>query len=264
MVHEANFVSVIMNCFNGETYLREAIDSVLLQTYKNWELIFWDNQSSDRSAEIIKSYDDKRLKYFYAPKHTLLYEARNYAIEKASGEFYAFLDVDDWWITTKLEQQIPLFEDPDVGLVYGNYWTVDTIKGTQLIKYNKLLPIGMAQNDLLKKYKVGLLTIVIRKSVFDTGKNIFDSSYHIIGDFDMVIRLAGEKKINAIQSPIAFFRWHHNNATKKQTKLFITELKGWCSSIKYDNIINNNSLMHVYFLIYYLKLFLLLKYLKIK
>ena len=94
---EQPLVSVIINCFNGEKYLSEAINSVLLQTYKNWELIFWDNQSSDRSAEIALSYDDPRIKYFYASKHTLLYEARNQAIEKSKGEFIAFLDVDDWW-----------------------------------------------------------------------------------------------------------------------------------------------------------------------
>ena len=94
---ENPIVSIIMNCYNGEKYLREALVSILAQTYKNWELIFWDNQSTDKSVEIFKSYADERLKYFYAPTHTLLYEARNYAIEKASGEFYAFIDVDDWW-----------------------------------------------------------------------------------------------------------------------------------------------------------------------
>lgn len=261
---ESPLVSIIMNCYNGEQYLREALDSVLSQTYQDWELIFWDNQSTDHSRDIFKSYKNDRFKYFYAPKHTLLYEARNYAIDKASGDFYAFLDVDDWWIPTKLEQQIPLFEDPDVGLVYGNYWTVDTMKGTQLIKYNKLLPIGKVQADLLKKYKVGMLTVIIRKSVFSPESNIFNSYYHIIGDFDMVIRLSGCKKLSAIQSPVAFFRWHQNNATKIQTKLFIKELKHWYSSIKNDKVINNNSLIHVYFLIYYLKLFLFLKYLKIR
>ena len=59
-------VSIIINCFNGEKYLRNAIDSVIEQTYKNWEIIFWDNQSTDKSAEIFKSYKDKRFKYFCA------------------------------------------------------------------------------------------------------------------------------------------------------------------------------------------------------
>ena len=55
-----------MNCYNGETYLQESINSVLSQTYKNWELIFWDNKSQDKSAEIFKGHEDKRFKYFYA------------------------------------------------------------------------------------------------------------------------------------------------------------------------------------------------------
>ena len=95
-------VSVIMNCYNGEKYLKEAIDSVCAQTYENWEIIFWDNQSADQSAKIFQSYNDPRLKYHYAPIHTFLYEARNNAIEKARGEFIAFLDVDDWWYSEKL------------------------------------------------------------------------------------------------------------------------------------------------------------------
>ena len=70
---EEPLVSILMNCYNGEKFLREAIESVLAQTYLNWELIFWDNQSTDQSADIFNSYDDKRLKYFYASKHTLLY-----------------------------------------------------------------------------------------------------------------------------------------------------------------------------------------------
>ena len=73
-------VSVIINCFNGEMYLREALNSVIAQTYKNWEIIFWDNKSEDKSAEIFKSYVDKRFQYFYANEHTSLYKARNLAI----------------------------------------------------------------------------------------------------------------------------------------------------------------------------------------
>ena len=67
---EQPLVSILMNCFNGDTYLAESLDSVLSQTYQNWELIFWDNQSKDQSAEIFKSYDDPRLKYFLASEHT--------------------------------------------------------------------------------------------------------------------------------------------------------------------------------------------------
>ena len=75
-----------MNCFNGETYLHKCIESVLFQTYENWEIIFWDNKSKDKSAEIFKSYNDKRFKYFYAKEHTSLYKDRNLAIKESNGE----------------------------------------------------------------------------------------------------------------------------------------------------------------------------------
>ena len=104
-------VSVIVNCFNGEKYLKEALASVLNQSYENWEIIFWDNQSNDKSSIIFKSYKDKRFKYYYASQHTLLYDARNQAIEKSSGDFIAFLDTDDFWEKNKLELQMPFFED---------------------------------------------------------------------------------------------------------------------------------------------------------
>ena len=90
-------VSIIINCFNGEKYLREALTSILNQSYKNWEVIFWDNQSSDNSKKIFNSFQNERFKYFYADKHTTLYKARNLAINKTNGELLAFIDTDDIW-----------------------------------------------------------------------------------------------------------------------------------------------------------------------
>ena len=83
-------------------YLMKSVQSVLNQTYGNWELIFWDNHSSDKSAKIIKNLKDKRIKYFKSKKFTNLYEARNLAISKCKGEFICFLDTDDWWIKENL------------------------------------------------------------------------------------------------------------------------------------------------------------------
>ena len=105
-----NLVSVIINCYNGEEFLSLAIDSVLAQTYENWELIFWDNQSTDSSKAIFESYNDRRLKYFFAPEHTDLGGARANAFKYLCGDFIAILDADDMWLPTKLEKQIKLFK----------------------------------------------------------------------------------------------------------------------------------------------------------
>ena len=86
-------VSVIVNCFNGEKYLRECLNSILKQTYHNWELIFWNNRSTDKSKEIFKEFEDKRFRYHLTATHTFLYEARDLAIKSSSGNFFTFCDV---------------------------------------------------------------------------------------------------------------------------------------------------------------------------
>jgi glycosyltransferase involved in cell wall biosynthesis len=231
-ISETSLVSIIMNCYNGEMYLRDAIDSVLAQTYRNWELVFWDNQSTDNSADIVNRYNDERIRYYYSPKHTALYEARNYAIENASGEFIAFLDVDDWWMAEKLEKQIPLFNDSKVGLVYGNYRFDNEIKNTHKILYNYQLPSGMILNSLLEKYVVGLLTIVVRKSAFYSIDKQFDSTYNIIGDFDFVIRLSSRYEIDCVQEVIATYRYHGENISIKKRDDQIVELERWIIDMK--------------------------------
>ena len=87
-------VSVIINCYNGEKFLEKAINSIYAQTFSDWEIIFFDNKSSDRSASIAKKFD-RKLKYYCATKHISLGEARNEAILLCSGKWVCFLDVDD-------------------------------------------------------------------------------------------------------------------------------------------------------------------------
>ena len=123
IVSESNsspLVSIIMNCYNGEKYLKEAIDSVIAQTYNNWEIILCDNQSKDSSAEISKSYDDDRLRYFLAPEHTRLGQARDEAISYVQGMYIAFLDVDDLWVDSKLKSQVETLEAENYSLLYSN------------------------------------------------------------------------------------------------------------------------------------------------
>ena len=126
MENNKPLVSVIVNCYNGEQFLKEAIDSIYAQTYNNWEIIFWDNASSDDSANIARSFD-KKLKYYRAKKQTKLYNARNLALEKCLGSFVAFLDCDDVWIDQKLEMQIELaLRGGGNDFVYGGYQNINS------------------------------------------------------------------------------------------------------------------------------------------
>jgi glycosyltransferase involved in cell wall biosynthesis len=234
-------VSVVMNCFNGAKYLHEAIESVLAQTYQNWELVFWDNQSTDDSARIFREYDDARFKYYYAPEHTLLYEARALALQKVSGEYIAFLDVDDWWDVDKLTLQIPLFQDEEVGLVYGNYWLKNERKNSDLVIANKAgLPQGWVLGDLLRDYVVGILTMVVRRSTIEKLDKVFDARYQIIGDFDLAIRLAARCKFACIQKPIAVYRWHGENASIVDAPRGVTEMQHWVANIHTEAAISTH------------------------
>ena len=232
-LYKQPLVSIIMNCFNGEKYLKDAVDSVISQTYKNWEIIFWDNQSNDKSAKIFKDYKDDRLKYYCADSHIeILYKARNYALKKANGEFIAFLDVDDWWLPEKLEKQIPLFDDPEVGLVYGNVWLFFEKKNKKKIYKKRNLPIGKILNELLNDYVIGSPTYVVRKKSLESLEYCFNDDFHIIGDFDINIRLAAKWKINCVQDPVATARIHGQNVSLLNKNKEIDELKIWYNKMK--------------------------------
>src|SRR5664279_2033411 len=113
-------VSVIINVLNGAATLTEAIDSVLQQTFDDWELIVWDDCSTDGSASVLAGYADRRIHYIRAQLRVPLGQARQQAIDLSRGEWIAFLDQDDIWLPEKLERQLALTRDPgNVALVYG-------------------------------------------------------------------------------------------------------------------------------------------------
>jgi len=238
-------VSILMNCFNGEKYLREAIESVLSQTYQNFEVVFWDNQSTDNSAEIFNSYSDVRLKYFYAPTHTLLCEARNCALGKASGEIIAFLDVDDWWLPHKLEAQVPLFLDAEVGIVCGNYWIENAQTGKHFRSLRRPVPTGWVLNDLVAYYFVGLLTLMVRRLALSDMEYMFDQRYHIVGDLDLVVRLAVDWKLDYVHEPVGCYRLHGSNGSVVQHKRHVEERETWFNEMANVEEIGKCSAFHL-------------------
>lgn len=228
-------VSVLVNCFNGEKYLAQAIESILSQTYKNFEIIFWDNQSTDRSAEIFKSYSDPRMKYYYAPRHTKLYEARGEAFRHVNGQLLAFLDVDDLWDNRKLELQVQYFqEDSEVGMCCGNFLVQNLTKDKSWYHFNEEKPSGYVLEELLRDFYVGLLTLMVRVDAIKSLQPIFDPRFHIIGDYDLVFKLAPSWKLATIQEVLATYRIHGANETSKRMRLQVDELNLWISNVEKD------------------------------
>jgi len=233
---KSQLVSVIVNCYNGELYLAEAIKSILEQTYKNFEVIFWDNQSRDKSAIIYKSFKDKRLKYYYAKRFTSLYEARNLAIKKSKGKLIAFLDTDDLWTKNKLYLQVKKLENKEIGLVYANCYFLNQITGLKKIAYKKKLPEGIIFNKLLKDYCIGIGTVIMKKTLFPKNKEIFNNKFNIIGDFDLFTRLSKNIYFASIQMPLLIYRIHNKNFSNNHRQIYINELKFWLKNQKTFNI----------------------------
>ena len=221
-------VSVIMNCYNGERYLKNSIQSVLNQDYKNWELIFWDNKSQDGSKKIFNGFKDKRLKYYHAKKFTNLYAARNLAIKKAKGDILTFLDVDDLWLSEKLSKQVFFFEkNKKAELVYSNYFNLKNFFGFQSesIQFKKNLPFGFITDKLLKSYCIGWLTVAIKKKAMH--KISFNEKLDMVSDFDFIINFSLNNKIFSIQQALAKYRQHPNQLTRKKFFLQAEQYLKW-------------------------------------
>ena len=227
MEKKKELVSIILNCFNGEKYLKSALLSVVNQSYKNWELIFWDNRSTDKSKNILDSFKNKKIKYFYAKKHTPLYEARNLAINKSKGEYISFIDSDDIWEKNKLKNQIKFFKNKEVGVVYGNLWIFNQKLNKKKVLTNSKLLTGNIGDKIISNYNIGIITSVIRKKLLKSKNLKFDKKYNHIGDFDLFVKLSKICKFEAIQLPVATYRIHGGNLSLKNSSREITELKNW-------------------------------------
>lgn len=163
-------ISIIMPMHNSAAFVGEAIESVLAQSYSEWELIIVDDESTDASVSIVEAYaqKDSRIRLFRNPKPIKMPSApRNMGLSMAKGRYIAFLDSDDMWLPEKLTQQIPMMQNPQVAIVYSNYEkmtesgkkTGRVIKAPRQADYKKLLRGNVIGNltGIYDKEKVGIV-----------------------------------------------------------------------------------------------------------
>ena len=216
-----NLVSIIMTCYNGEPFLYEALKSIINQTYSNWELIFYDNKSIDKSEKIIKDFKDKRIKYFKSNKLVNLGTIRKLAFNECKGKFISFLDVDDYWTKFKLQKQIEKFEiNENIDVLYSNYYKVEN---QEINEVKKLLHRGNCQNQIISSYVnasplTAWLTLMIKKSAIDKLEYSFDENTHIASDFDLIIRLSSFCYFDYNNEYLGYYRLHQKNESKSKKK----------------------------------------------
>ena len=155
-----NLVSIITPMYNSGKFIKDTIDSVLSQTYKEWEMIIVDDCSTDISPEIVKSYVDIRT-----DKNGGVSNARNIALKNANGQYIAFLDSDDIWDKEKLEKQINFMKEKDCAISFTSYELIDE-ENKRLNKIVRVVP-SIDYKTLLKGNILGCLTVIIDKSKLD-------------------------------------------------------------------------------------------------
>lgn len=204
-------VSVIIPVFNGERFLREAIQSVLDQKYSPVEIIIVDDGSTDSTATVAESLPET-VRYLHQTNHGPA-AARNRGIEQARGSLIAFADADDLWPAGKLELQLPyLINDPGIDIVIGRIQQV-------------LLSETRAEEFGEPAFSVNLGSAVIRKSVFERV-GLFDETMRYSEDVDWFMRAreAGAA-IVTIDAVTLFYRQHEQNMTRGKTTSELNVLK---------------------------------------
>jgi len=209
-------VSVIIPTYNRDKFIGEAIQSVLDQTFRDFEILVIDDGSTDETAGVIKSFLDDRVRYIYQANQGRSH-ARNHGLKKAAGLYIAFLDSDDLYLPGKVELQVAYLDsNPEVGMVYTSAYCVD--EDGSMLRDSYLASIsGHIYKDIAfyVPVTITLPTVMARREVFDRVGG-FDEKMERFEDTDMWRRIAKEFPIGAITDFTCKLRTHAGNALAGQ------------------------------------------------
>lgn len=196
-------VSVILPTYNRASLLPRAIQSVLNQTYKNFELIIIDDHSNDNTDKVVKEFKDNRVRYIRHKENKGAAAARNTGIRLAKGKYIAFQDSDDEWLPKKLERQIIIFENlsPKYGVVYSGYWRISKEQKTYLPSIDINKKEGNIHKSLLNTSFVPMVTVICRKGYFKKA-GLFDEKLPRLQDWELCLRISKRYKFKFIDEPL--------------------------------------------------------------
>lgn len=225
-------VSIITPCYNSSKFLQQTIDSVLNQTFTDWEWLVTDDKSTDHSVEIIRKVNDERIKLTVAEKNGGAGHARNLSLEKASGRFITFLDADDFWEPNFLEEMVSFMKKENAELAYSNYSRCDEnlIPKIDDFKADK----NVSFNNLLKTCRLSLLS-----SMYDSqrvGKEFFPERSK---REDHVMWLNLLKKIpvgKPLPKTMAKYRMHASSISRKKTNIMLDQYLVYKDYMKFSTL----------------------------
>ncbi len=213
-------ISVVMPAYNSEKYIGEAIESILNQTFIDFEFIILNDGSTDNTAKIVKEYakKDKRIKFIDNKKNQGLVSVLNQGLDLARGEYIARMDSDDISLPTRFEKQIKYMDEHSECGVLGT-WFKCFGDSDVVVRHPERIKIF----NILKSQHVGHPTVMLRKSVVDKYGFRYDQNYKHAEDFELWSRMVFVTEIHNLPEILLKYRWHGNNISveyaQKQSEL---------------------------------------------
>jgi glycosyltransferase involved in cell wall biosynthesis len=228
-VENKPLVSIIMPAYNAEKTIVDSIESVLRQTYINWELIVVNDGSKDSTSEVVLAINDERLRLIEQENGGVA-NARNNGINYAKGEYIAFLDSDDLWVEEKLEIQITTLEVGKYKMCFAKTWCFgENLNQTTDCFVNVALDFEDRDKILIYDF-IPILTVLIAKDVLeDVG--YFDETLHGVEDWDLWIRVLQKYDAIYVDEFLAKYRISSTGLSGNFEKHFIEEEKVWMKHI---------------------------------
>ena len=212
-----DLVSIIMPSYNTGRFITETINSVLNQTYNNWELIIVDDCSTDNTDEVVAPFlDDERIKYFKNETNSGAAVSRNKALREAKGKWIAFLDSDDLWMPEKLEKQISFMEENDYHFSYTNYSEID--EASKPLGRSVTGPKRISKTGMYNYCWPGCLTVMYDAHVVgliqieDIKKN---------NDYAMWLKVCKKAKCYLLDEELALYRKRRGSISNHSYKALI-------------------------------------------
>lgn len=238
MENKIPLISVIIPTYNSQEFIEETINSVLEQTYNDFEIIVVDDESTDDTLKILNrlSENDNRIKYFQVSHSGRPSVPRNFGVKKAAGEYIAFLDADDLWINNKLQKQLHFFKNnPEHILVYSMSVTFGE---TNLFSPSfEVLPLlnkaSITKNELIQNgNSITCSSVLIKKEKFLEVGGFDEDPKLQVEDYDLWIRLGELGKIGFIPRILTYYRIHSKQfssdwQTKQNRVKYLAEKRGW-------------------------------------
>jgi glycosyltransferase involved in cell wall biosynthesis len=244
-----SLVSVVMPAFKAK-FIQKTVDSVLRQTYRNFEFIIVDDGSPENLRDVLKIYIDQGLVKYIHQNNQKMAAAKNHGIRVCSGDFIAFIDDDDIWHHEKLQKQICLFKNDKTGLVYTYAEGFDE-NGKIEISNFEIPKRGMVLNELIKDDFIANSSVVIRrKCVDDVGWFNTNNSCFGVDDFEMWCRVASMYNFDVVEENLTKIRIHDMQFSNNRSKMILADLgvrNQMISQYKIPLSISNRYFSRVYF-----------------